>query len=106
MSNEKDSQDRLELKKMLVLRKQLDPDAPDAIVFVDSVARELLMPDREIDYILESRRLADAVVDAAIEWHTSGIDNMEQCFDKAGILGSAIDELIEFRRKASIVKPR
>lgn len=59
-----------------------------------------------VNAMVEAQRLADCVVDAAIEWHTSGIDNMDQCFDKAGILGAAIDELIEFRRTMPIVKNR
>lgn len=44
----------------------------------------------------EAQRLADCVVDAAIDWHKSD----------AQVLEDAIEELLEFRRKMSIVKPR
>lgn len=71
--------------------------------FIERTLREHLMMRAEVDYILESRRFADAVVDAAIEWHES---DMEGSMDAAQKLEDAIEALTEFRRKASIVKPR
>lgn len=114
--------DECQLLVMLNMRKELDPDAPNAVVIPTRKCQACGHPTVSIPYCVtcsvtmkdaapisamrEAQRLADCVVDAAIEWHTSGIDNMEQCFDKAGILGAAIDELIDFRRKMPIVKNR
>lgn len=71
--------------------------------FIERTLRAHLMMRAEVDYILESRRFADAVVDAAIEWHES---DMEGSMDAAQKLEDAIEALTEFRRKVSIVKPR
>ena len=59
--------------------------------------------ERIINTMVEAQRLADAVVEAAIDWHKS---DMPECMDKAEALSSAIDSLIEFRRKMPIVKER
>lgn len=39
----------------------------------------------------------DAVVEAAVAWHQSGQEGDNTWFDKAEILGAAIDSLIELR---------
>lgn len=56
-----------------------------------------------INTMVEAQRLADAVVDAAIDWHKS---DMEESMDAAQTLEDAIEALLEFRRKMPIVKDR
>ena len=53
--------------------------------------------------MVEAQRLADVVVEAAINWHKS---DMDESMDAAQTLEDAIEALIEFRRKMSIVKSR
>lgn len=114
------------LEKMLRLRKELDPGAPDAIVFPEGYRRDKRLLDiqqrakdaydpkmgyaftkrpswNDVNYLLsltdttvEAQRLADCVVDAAIKWHQSDI---EGCIDEAQALEDAIEKLLEFRRK-------
>lgn len=45
----------------------------------------------------EIERLKDAVVDAAVAWHQSGREGDDTWFDKAEVLGQAIDRLLELR---------
>lgn len=45
----------------------------------------------------EVQRRADAVVDAAVEWHQSDREGDGSWFDKADILAKAIDALLEIR---------
>lgn len=54
-------------------------------------------PARLLD---EVDRRKDAVVDAAVAWHQSGREGDETWFDKAEILGRAIDELLGLREPA------
>lgn len=63
----------------------------------------LLYKEDIINTMVEAQRLADRVVDLAIAWHESDIGD---CLDEAEALGTAIDELLEFRRKMLIVKDR
>lgn len=58
---------------------------------------------RDLYLATESQRLADAVVDAAIDWHKS---DMDESMDAAQALEDAIEALLEFRRKMPIVKSR
>lgn len=122
--------DPIQLKKMLALRKRLDPDAPDMVAFSEKGQRcercgasgakwrlgSLMCPwcaavsvvrseDKTeiLNTMVEAQRLADAVVDAAIDWHKSGT---EESMDAAQTLEDAIEELLEFRRKMPVVKSR
>lgn len=52
---------------------------------------------------VEAQRLADAVIDAAIDWHES---DMDESMNAAQTLEDAIEALLEFRRKMPIVKSR
>jgi hypothetical protein len=45
------------------------------------------------------QRLVDSIVEAAINWHTSSV---EDCMSYADILENAIDDLIEFRRQVKV----
>lgn len=56
-----------------------------------------------INTAVEAQRLADAVVEAAIDWHRS---DMDESMDAAQTLEDAIEALLEFRRKMPIVKSR
>lgn len=56
-----------------------------------------------INAMVKAQRLADAVVEAAIDWHKS---DMDESMDAAQTLEDAIEELLEFRRKMPIVKSR
>ena len=48
------------------------------------------------DLMDEVQQRMDAVVDAAVEWHQAGREGAEW-FDKAEVLGAAIDSLLELR---------
>lgn len=91
-----------ELTRMLALRKELDPDAPDIITFPARVINRV-QKESIINTAVEAQRLADAVVEAAIDWHKSDMDGS---MDAAQTLEDAIDALLEFRRKMPIVKSR
>lgn len=56
-----------------------------------------------INTMVEAQRLVDAVIDAAIDWHKS---DMDESMDAAQTLEDAIGALLEFRRKMPIAKPR
>lgn len=56
----------------------------------------LIANDNVID---EVQRRVDAVVDAAVEWHQSGQEGDETWFDKAEVLGTAVDALLALRDK-------
>lgn len=88
-----------ELTKMLALRKELDPDAPDIIVFSESDRRATVPTVRELYLIEEHQRLVGMVVDAAIDWYKSDTDTVERWPEKAEALGTAIEALLDFRRR-------
>ena len=50
---------------------------------------------RRSDLAAEVERRKDAVIDAAVAWHQSGREGDETWFDKAEVLGVAIDRLLE-----------
>lgn len=52
----------------------------------------------------ETQRRMDVVVDAAVEWHQAGREGAEW-FDKAEILGNAIDALLELRQPSDAECP-
>jgi hypothetical protein len=108
--------DDCQLLLMLNMRKQKDAGAPDPIVFGDDTASHFKralkwepdpsapwLDESVVSTMVEAQRLADAVIDAAINWHKS---DMEESMDAAQVLEDAIEALIEFRRKMPIVKNR
>lgn len=67
-------------------------------------ANRIVREETEIvNTMVEAQRLADTVVEAAINWHKS---DMDESMDAAQALEDAIEALIEFRRKMPIVKSR
>lgn len=58
---------------------------------------------RELYLIEEHQRLVEMVVESAIDWHKS---DMDESMDAAQTLEDAIEALLEFRRKMPIVKHR
>jgi hypothetical protein len=96
----------------LAMRKAIDPEAPDVIAFPEPDSRfkralkwepDPWLEEKIINTMVEAQRLTDAVVDAAIDWHKS---DMDESMDAAQTLEDAIEALIEFRRKMPIVKQR
>lgn len=104
--------DQCQMIVMLAMRKELDPDAPDVIAFPDAAStvalsgRPIRLPrgsKKIINTMVEAQRLADNVIEAAIDWHKS---DMDESMDAAQTLEDAIEALTEFRRKMPIVKMR
>lgn len=75
----------------------------DSAVAMNTGRGGLVPTVRDLYLMGESQRLADAVVDAAIDWHKS---DMDESMDAAQTLEDAIEALLEFRRKMPIVKER
>lgn len=64
---------------------------------MEYIRADLVKQDQLSDSLVdEVQRRMDAVVDAAVEWHQAGREGAEW-FDKAEILSTAIDCLLELR---------
>lgn len=73
--------------EQMTIPKQITLDIPET-------AQERVA---KTDAIAETQRRMGAVVDAAVAWHQSGQEGDETWFDKAEVLGQAIDKLLEMR---------
>lgn len=67
----------------------------------ERVMNSIVPTVRELYLIEEHQRLVEMVVESAIDWHKS---DMDESMDAAQTLEDAIEALLEFRRKMPIVK--